>query len=96
MRCSPASPTSRFLSVGDHGADALAQDRHDVKPAALDHAPVYRDWRLPEKMTGGIKNPLGAMALYLARNYDVRVTGISLSREQIAVAERRAHRLRVW
>jgi lipoprotein-anchoring transpeptidase ErfK/SrfK len=25
----------------------------------------YRDWRLPEKMTGGIKNPLGAMALYL-------------------------------
>jgi len=25
----------------------------------------YRDPRLPEKMTGGIKNPLGAMALYL-------------------------------
>jgi hypothetical protein len=25
----------------------------------------YRDWRLPEKMTGVIKNPLGAMALYL-------------------------------
>jgi lipoprotein-anchoring transpeptidase ErfK/SrfK len=24
-----------------------------------------RDWRLPEKMTGGIKNPLGAKALYL-------------------------------
>jgi hypothetical protein len=24
-----------------------------------------RDPRLPEKMTGGIKNPLGAMALYL-------------------------------
>jgi lipoprotein-anchoring transpeptidase ErfK/SrfK len=25
----------------------------------------WRDARLPEKMTGGIKNPLGAMALYL-------------------------------
>jgi lipoprotein-anchoring transpeptidase ErfK/SrfK len=24
-----------------------------------------RDWRLPEKMSGGVKNPLGAMALYL-------------------------------
>ncbi len=28
----------------------------------------YRDWRLPEKMTGGIKNPLGAMALYLGNS----------------------------
>jgi lipoprotein-anchoring transpeptidase ErfK/SrfK len=27
-----------------------------------------RDWRLPEKMTGGIKNPLGAMALYLGNS----------------------------
>jgi lipoprotein-anchoring transpeptidase ErfK/SrfK len=26
-----------------------------------------RDYRLPEKMTGGIKNPLGAMALYLGK-----------------------------
>ena len=25
----------------------------------------YRDPRLPEKMTGGVRNPLGAMALYL-------------------------------
>src|SRR5262245_1875180 len=24
-----------------------------------------RDWRLPERMSGGVKNPLGAMALYL-------------------------------
>jgi cyclopropane-fatty-acyl-phospholipid synthase len=32
----------------------------------------------------------GAMALHLARNYDVEVVGISLSREQIAVAEKRA------
>jgi lipoprotein-anchoring transpeptidase ErfK/SrfK len=24
-----------------------------------------RDWKLPEKMSGGVKNPLGAMALYL-------------------------------
>jgi cyclopropane-fatty-acyl-phospholipid synthase len=32
----------------------------------------------------------GAMSLYLARNFDVRVVGISLSREQLAVAERRA------
>ena len=27
-----------------------------------------RDGRLPEKMTGGIKNPLGAMALYLGKS----------------------------
>jgi lipoprotein-anchoring transpeptidase ErfK/SrfK len=27
-----------------------------------------RDWRLPEKMTGGIRNPLGAMALYLGNS----------------------------
>ena len=26
-----------------------------------------RDFRLPEKMTGGIRNPLGAMALYLGK-----------------------------
>jgi cyclopropane-fatty-acyl-phospholipid synthase len=32
----------------------------------------------------------GALSLYLARNFDVRVVGISLSREQVAVAERRA------
>jgi lipoprotein-anchoring transpeptidase ErfK/SrfK len=28
----------------------------------------WRDPRLPEKMTGGIKNPLGAMALYLGNS----------------------------
>jgi lipoprotein-anchoring transpeptidase ErfK/SrfK len=27
-----------------------------------------RDWRLPEKMSGGIKNPLGAKALYLGNS----------------------------
>src|SRR5262249_45009963 len=27
-----------------------------------------RDGRLPEKMTGGLKNPLGAMALYLGNS----------------------------
>jgi lipoprotein-anchoring transpeptidase ErfK/SrfK len=27
-----------------------------------------RDWRLPEKMSGGVKNPLGAMALYLGHS----------------------------
>ena len=27
-----------------------------------------RDYRLPEKMTGGIRNPLGAMALYLGKS----------------------------
>jgi cyclopropane-fatty-acyl-phospholipid synthase len=32
----------------------------------------------------------GAMALHLARNHDVRVVGISLSRQQLAVAHRRA------
>jgi cyclopropane-fatty-acyl-phospholipid synthase len=32
----------------------------------------------------------GALSIYLARNFDVRVTGITLSREQLAVAQRRA------
>jgi cyclopropane-fatty-acyl-phospholipid synthase len=34
----------------------------------------------------------GAMALHLARHHNVRVVGLSLSREQLAVAERRAAR----
>lgn len=32
----------------------------------------------------------GSLALYLARHYDVEVTGITLSKEQLAVAQRRA------
>lgn len=32
----------------------------------------------------------GSMAFYLARNFDVEVTGITLSKEQLAVAKRRA------
>jgi cyclopropane-fatty-acyl-phospholipid synthase len=34
----------------------------------------------------------GAMALHLARRHNVRVVGLSLSREQLAIAERRAAR----
>ena len=29
---------------------------------------IARDWRLPDKMTGGLRNPLGARALYLGKS----------------------------
>jgi lipoprotein-anchoring transpeptidase ErfK/SrfK len=57
------------ISVGREGFAWAGSEKISRKAEWPDwHPPPemrYRDWRLPEKMTGGIKNPLGAMALYL-------------------------------
>ena len=66
------SPTEALhypISVGREGFSWAGTETISRKAEWPDwHPPEemrYRDWRLPEKMTGGIKNPLGAMALYL-------------------------------
>ena len=66
------SPTEALhypISVGREGFTWAGTETISRKAEWPDwHPPEemrYRDWRLPEKMTGGIKNPLGAMALYL-------------------------------
>lgn len=57
------------ISVGREGFDWYGVEKVSRKQAWPDwHPPVemrQRDPRLPEKMTGGVKNPLGAVALYL-------------------------------
>jgi lipoprotein-anchoring transpeptidase ErfK/SrfK len=69
------SPTSALLyqiSVGREGFTWTGTETISRKAEWPDwHPPEEmreRDWRLPEKMTGGIKNPLGAMALYLGNS----------------------------
>ena len=69
------SPTSALLyqiSVGREGFSWTGTETISRKAEWPDwHPPEEmreRDWRLPEKMTGGIKNPLGAMALYLGNS----------------------------
>lgn len=66
------SPTEALhypISVGREGFSWNGSEAISRKAEWPDwHPPEemrYRDPRLPEKMTGGIKNPLGAMALYL-------------------------------
>jgi lipoprotein-anchoring transpeptidase ErfK/SrfK len=66
------SPTEALhypISVGREGFAWAGTEKITRKAEWPDWYPPeemrYRDWRLPEKMTGGIKNPLGAMALYL-------------------------------
>ena len=66
------SPTEALhypISVGREGFSWAGTETISRKAEWPDwHPPEemrYRDRRLPEKMTGGIKNPLGAMALYL-------------------------------
>jgi hypothetical protein len=60
------------ISVGREGFSWAGTETISRKAEWPDwHPPEemrYRDWRLPEKMTGGIKNPLGAMALYLGNS----------------------------
>src|SRR5262245_28301735 len=60
------------ISVGREGFAWAGTEKISRKADWPDwHPPEemrYRDWRLPEKMTGGIKNPLGAMALYLGNS----------------------------
>jgi len=57
------------ISVGREGFSWTGAESISRKAEWPDwHPPEemrWRDPRLPEKMTGGIKNPLGAMALYL-------------------------------
>jgi lipoprotein-anchoring transpeptidase ErfK/SrfK len=57
------------ISVGREGFEWTGTESVSRKQAWPDWYPPTemreRDRRLPEKMTGGLKNPLGAMALYL-------------------------------
>jgi lipoprotein-anchoring transpeptidase ErfK/SrfK len=57
------------ISVGREGFNWTGTETVSRKQAWPDWYPPTemreRDPRLPEKMTGGLKNPLGAMALYL-------------------------------
>ena len=66
------SPTEALhypISVGREGFSWAGAETISRKAQWPDwHPPEemrWRDYRLPEKMTGGVKNPLGAMALYL-------------------------------
>ena len=66
------SPTEALhypISVGREGFSWTGAQTISRKAEWPDwHPPEemrWRDPRLPEKMTGGVKNPLGAMALYL-------------------------------
>jgi len=69
------SETSALLyqiSVGREGFAWTGTEKISRKAQWPDWFPPEemraRDGRLPEKMTGGIKNPLGAMALYLGNS----------------------------
>src|SRR5262249_61657416 len=57
------------ISVGREGFNWTGTESISRKQAWPDWYPPAemreRDAKLPEKMTGGLKNPLGAMALYL-------------------------------
>ena len=68
------------ISVGREGFNWTGTETVRRKQAWPDwHPPAEmreRDATLPEKMTGGIKNPLGAMALYLG-NTLYRIHGTS-------------------
>jgi hypothetical protein len=68
------------ISVGREGFNWTGTETVSRKQAWPDwHPPAEmreRDATLPEKMTGGIKNPLGAMALYLG-NTLYRIHGTS-------------------
>ncbi|MFA5900405.1 MAG: L,D-transpeptidase [Hyphomicrobium sp.] len=66
------SPTEAYqypISVGREGFSWTGTETVSRTQAWPDwHPPkemIARDPRLPDKMTGGLKNPLGAMALYL-------------------------------
>jgi len=60
---------SYSVAVGREGFNWTGTENISRKQAWPDWYPPkemrQRDPRLPEKMTGGIRNPLGAMALYL-------------------------------
>jgi lipoprotein-anchoring transpeptidase ErfK/SrfK len=69
------SPTEALyypISVGREGFSWTGSETISRKAEWPDWYPPEemreRDWKLPEKMTGGLKNPLGAMALYLGNS----------------------------
>lgn len=69
------SPTEALhypISVGREGFAWTGSEKISRKAEWPDWYPPEemreRDWKLPEKMTGGIKNPLGAKALYLGNS----------------------------
>jgi lipoprotein-anchoring transpeptidase ErfK/SrfK len=68
------SPTEAYrypISVGREGFTWTGTEVISSKQEWPDwHPPkemIARDARLPDKMTGGIRNPLGALALYLGK-----------------------------
>ena len=68
--CLPDKRAYRYpISVGREGFNWTGTETISRKQAWPDWYPPAemreRDANLPEKMTGGLKNPLGAMALYL-------------------------------
>jgi lipoprotein-anchoring transpeptidase ErfK/SrfK len=69
---SPTSALAYQISVGREGFTWTGTETISRKAEWPDWYPPEemreRDWRLPEKMTGGIRNPLGAMALYLGNS----------------------------
>jgi hypothetical protein len=66
---SPTQALHYAISVGREGFSWAGTESISRKAEWPDWYPPeemrWRDPKLPEKMTGGIKNPLGAMALYL-------------------------------
>ena len=68
------------ISVGREGFNWTGTETVSRKVAWPDWTPPHemreRDPNLPEKMTGGIRNPLGAMALYLGHT-QYRIHGTS-------------------
>jgi lipoprotein-anchoring transpeptidase ErfK/SrfK len=68
------------ISVGREGFNWTGTENITRKVAWPDWTPPpemrERDPNVPEKMTGGIKNPLGAMALYLGKT-EYRIHGTS-------------------
>jgi lipoprotein-anchoring transpeptidase ErfK/SrfK len=69
---SPSSALLYQISVGREGFTWTGTEKISRKAEWPDWYPPEemreRDPRLPEKMTGGIRNPLGAMALYLGNS----------------------------
>jgi lipoprotein-anchoring transpeptidase ErfK/SrfK len=68
------SPTEAYrypIAVGRDGFDWTGTEVISAKQQWPDWYPpkemIARDRRLPEKMSGGIRNPLGALALYLGK-----------------------------
>jgi len=69
----------------DDGVETLAQSQ-EAKLAHIAAKLALREGQTVLDIGCG----WGGMAIYLARKFDIRVTGITLSREQLALAEERA------